>query len=69
MSTRHTQKHQPPIPTEALPKLSEAERRNVLRMARMIKSRQLWEYSVRLHEDEDILILNWKDEGGACLAT
>jgi len=49
--------------------LGEAERRNVLRMARMVKSRQLWEYSVRLHEDEDILILNWKDEGGACLAT
>jgi hypothetical protein len=41
----------------------------VLRMARMVKADQLWEYDVRLHEDRGCLQLNWKGDGGACLAT
>lgn len=64
---RNSQKHQVPVPTEALPELTQQERKFAVRLARMVKSDQLWKYSVRRHEDRDTLIFTFSEKGGACL--
>lgn len=66
-SSGNSQKHQLPVPTRALPELTKAERKNVLRLARMVKSDQLWRYTVRRHDERDTIELAWSNDGGACL--
>lgn len=65
----HERRHQLPVPKEPLPELSKAERMHVLRLARLVKSGQLWKSELRLHEERGVLVADWSDDGGAALCT
>lgn len=64
MAVPGDRQHKPPQPTEPLPRLTQAERAQLVELARLLKAGLIRDFRVEYHEKDTVLKVDWASKGG-----